>query len=85
MTDLALPLILNDFNMGISSLRYLREIAISMVKLDASIIRDFKSNTTHQAMVKNLTSLAHNGNIKVAAKFVEDPDRTPMLCDLRID
>ena len=77
-------LVLDDFGHGPVH-HYLQQIPVDMVKIDASIIRNLLTQPSNQALVKNLTTIAHDLGIQVVAKFVEDVSLIPLLRELNID
>lgn len=77
---------IDDFGSGFSSLRYLRQLPITKVKLDRSFIHDIAHNGDNAAIVQGVITMAHHLGLKVVAEGIEAPEqRLDLLgrdCDL---
>lgn len=77
---------IDDFGSGFSSLRYLRQLPISKVKLDRSFIHDITHNGDNAAIVQGVVTMAHHLGLKVVAEGIETPEQHHDLmgrdCDL---
>ncbi len=62
---------LDDFGSGISSLSYLKDYPIDVLKLDMSLIHKLPDNKSDSAIVSAITKLAFDLDIKVVAEGVE--------------
>jgi diguanylate cyclase (GGDEF)-like protein len=72
---------LDDFGTGVSSLAYLKDLKLSMIKIDGSFIRGLLENERAESLVRGIAQLAHSMGIETVAEYVE----TPMLCMRLID
>ncbi len=72
---------LDDFGTGVSSLAYLKDLKLSMIKIDGSFIRDLLENERSESLVRGIAQLAHSMGIETVAEYVE----TPMVCMRLID
>ena len=84
LNSIGCRLVLDDFGHGRNH-QYLQQLAVDMVKIDASLIRNLLTQNANQALVKNLTTIAHDLGIQVVAKFVEDRSLLPLLRELNVD
>lgn len=62
---------LDDFGTGFSSLRYLREFPIDIIKIDQSFIRNCTSDLNDAKIVKSIIAMAHQLNLNVIAEGIE--------------
>lgn len=70
---------IDDFGSGFSSLRYLRQLPITKVKLDRSFIHDITRNGDNAAIVQGVITMAHHLGLAVVAEGIEVPEQR---CDL---
>lgn len=76
--------VLDDFGKG-PAYRYLQQLPVDMVKIDGSLIRGLSTQKSDQALVQNLTAIAHEMGVQVTAKFVEDVALLEILRRLDVD
>jgi EAL domain-containing protein (putative c-di-GMP-specific phosphodiesterase class I) len=76
--------VLDDFGHGLAY-RYLQQLPVDMVKIDGELIRDLVTRDSTRALVRNLTEMAHEQGMQVAAKCVEDEALLDQLVELDID
>lgn len=62
---------LDDFGSGYSNFNCLMQLPFQFIKLDASLVRMDGADMRHAALVRNLTEIFHNMNLKVIAEGVE--------------
>ncbi len=77
---------IDDFGSGFSSLRYLRQLPITKVKLDRSFIHDITHDGDNAAIVQGVITMAHHLGLEVVAEGIEGPEQRRDLlnrgCDL---
>ena len=77
---------IDDYGSGISSLSYLKDFPIDVLKLDMSLIHELPDNQSSGAIVSAIIKLALDLNIKVVAEGVETTQQLAYLrkttCDL---
>lgn len=78
LRELGFKLLIDDFGVGYSSLGYLSKLPVDGVKLDKSLISNIESSLAMQSMVRNITRMSHDLNLKVIAEGVE----TAFQCEL---
>jgi diguanylate cyclase (GGDEF)-like protein/PAS domain S-box-containing protein len=62
---------LDDFGIGYSSMRYLKDLPISLIKIDQSFISEVVENENDAAIVKAIIQLSHGLDIETIAEGVE--------------
>lgn len=71
MTALGCRFALDDFGTGLSSLAYLKELAVSIVKIDGVFVRDLLSSSSSDAMIEAVMTIAHELQLDTVAEVVE--------------
>ena len=66
-----IPLAIDDFGSGCSSLTYLRRFAIDKLKIDSALLRHVDTDPDHAAIVQATISMAHSLALEVIAEGVE--------------
>ncbi len=74
---------LDDFGTGFSSLAYLQNLPIDVVKIDQSFVRAMKKDS--HAVVDAIVSIARALNFRVIAEGVESPAQAAILLGLGVD
>ncbi len=76
---------LDDFGAGSASFQYLQELEVDHLKIDGKYTRKILSSQRDLAMIKNLTQMCKDLDIKVVAEFVEDKEQMILLKQLGVD
>jgi diguanylate cyclase (GGDEF)-like protein len=76
---------LDDFGAGSTSIRYLRELGLSIMKIDKELLNDLLINREQQHLVSVLIELARGLGIQTVAEGVESPDVAAWLRQARVD
>lgn len=72
-------LALDDFGTGFSSLNYLRSFPIDRLKIDQSFVQGIDHIPANEAIIRAITSLAHNLSMEVVAEGVENDAELAIL------
>ncbi len=76
---------IDDFGAGYSNFSLLRRLNIDYVKFDGALIRKIDTDRTSSVIVKNITGLCRELNIKTIAEFVETESIFRIVRDFGID
>jgi len=70
---------LDDFGTGFSSLTYLYELPIDVVKLDRGFIKNLEQKGKGSKMIQSVICLAHSMEMQVVSEGVEDSDQLSLI------
>jgi diguanylate cyclase (GGDEF)-like protein len=76
---------LDDFGMGFSSFRYLRELPVSSLKLDISYVRDLPREKANRVFVRGIAGICRGLGVKTVAEGVESEEVMEILPELGVD
>jgi diguanylate cyclase (GGDEF)-like protein/PAS domain S-box-containing protein len=76
---------IDDFGAGYSSLSYIRNFAVSGLKIDRSFISDIVASPENVAIVRAIITMARGLGIRVIAEGVETQDQLDLLRKHRCD
>jgi EAL domain-containing protein (putative c-di-GMP-specific phosphodiesterase class I) len=71
LTELGVHVAIDDFGKGYSSLRYLQELPIDIVKIDKAFIRGVDKDARAANLSKSILHLCHALNMKAVAEGIE--------------
>ena len=80
--EMGMPLIMDDFGMGHSSLMYLQNNQFDIVKLDGSLVKQLMSNKRSSDIISSIIYLSHSLKFEVLAEFVETAGQRDALLAL---
>ncbi len=76
---------LDDFGVGFSSFKYLKELPFDYIKIDGSFIRNLVSNRDDQVLVKAFCDVARGFGKLTVAEYVEDAETLTLLNEYNFD
>ncbi|MER0480107.1 EAL domain-containing protein [Streptomyces sp. Edi2] len=83
LSDMGVRIAIDDFGTGYSNLAYLSRLPVSVLKLDGSFVRGFRSqehpNPADEMIVEALVALAHRLGLTVTAECVESTEQAERL------
>jgi diguanylate cyclase (GGDEF)-like protein len=85
LRDLGCNVALDDFGTGLSSLAYLRQLPVTMLKIDGSFVRDILKDPRAESMVRAIAQLAHSMSLTTVAEYVETEEIRTRLATLGVD
>jgi len=77
--DHGVTIAVDDFGTGYSSLAYLKDLPVSVLKIDDSFVTNMLDNEADRRIVQAVVDLAHNFGLKVIAEGVEDEETLDTL------
>jgi len=82
---MGLDIAIDDFGTGYSSLAYLKQLPVSIIKIDKSFVMDMTQDEDDASIVRATIDLAHNLGLKVVAEGVENEETWSALQALGCD
>ncbi len=76
---------LDDFGMGFSSFRYLRELPVSSLKLDISYVKNLPRQKENRVFVRGMADICRGLGVKTVAEGVETDEVMDLLPELGVD
>ena len=76
---LGIPIALDDFGSGYSSLTSLEQLPITRVKLDQTLVESIDTNPRSAAIARSIVALCHGLGLNVIAEGVERPAQLGVL------
>lgn len=80
--QLGIKLAMDDFGMGHSSLKYLKEYEFDTIKLDGSLIREVVSNSNCRNIISSIVYLCNSLDCSIIAEYVESEEQKNILYQL---
>ncbi|MBI1395347.1 MAG: EAL domain-containing protein [Betaproteobacteria bacterium] len=85
LLDVGFRLALDDFGSGYSSFRYLAELPVDFLKLEAWMVRGLVHDARTRQLVETIVSTARTFGVRTVAECVEDGATAQVLCDVGVD
>jgi diguanylate cyclase (GGDEF)-like protein len=76
---------LDDFGTGLSSLSYLRQLPVTMLKIDGSFVREILKDARSESMVQAIAQLARSMSLTTVAEYVETEELRHRVAALGVD
>lgn len=83
--ELGVPLSIDDYGTGHSSLAYLRDLSVSTLKLDRTFIEELEHSRGNRFIVESTIALAHALKLDVVAEGIETRGQAEYLRNLGYD
>ena len=82
LKHMGIGVILDNFGIGATSLRGLRQFPVDALKIDRSLVREMQTDRASCDIVELIIALAHKMNLKVIAEGIETPRQVERLLEL---
>lgn len=82
LKELGVHIAVDDFGTGFSSLRYLRDFPIDVLKIDKSFIDDIARDAQQVALVEGIVRIADTLGLQVIAEGIEDTAQRDLLAQM---
>lgn len=79
LDEIGMRIVVDDFGVGYSSLAYLKNFPISVVKIDRSFVRDLSSDPEDQAITRTICGLSKELGMHTVAEGVEQVEQLELL------
>jgi EAL domain-containing protein (putative c-di-GMP-specific phosphodiesterase class I) len=79
---MGMKIAIDDFGMGHSSLVYLKQFPVSMIKLDGSLVKDITTSKISSEIISSISELCRSMDIELLAEFVETEAQAQALKSL---
>lgn len=76
---------LDDFGTGMSSLSYLKQFALDVIKIDGSFVRKLRSTPLDQTIVEAIAKIARSMGAATVAECTEDMETVDLAATLGVD
>jgi diguanylate cyclase (GGDEF)-like protein len=81
ISKMGVKITIDDFGTGYTSISYLKQFPVSVLKIDQSFIKGIPDNQDDLAITTAVIALAHSLNMHVVAEGVETPEQLQFLAD----
>jgi diguanylate cyclase (GGDEF)-like protein len=85
LRELGVRIAVDDYGTGYSSLAYLRDLPVDVLKLDKVFVHGLETDSVARAIVRHTVALAHALGLRVVAEGVERPGTLDRLRQLGCD
>lgn len=85
LRDLGVNIAIDDFGTGMSSLSYLENMPLNILKIDRSFVKNIDSSHSAMTLVQSVMNFAHTFGWKVVAEGIETPMQARLLKELGCD
>lgn len=79
------PIAIDDFGTGYSSLAYLKNLPVSVLKIDRAFIRELHTSTQDQRLTGTVIDMARHFGFRTVAEGVELPEQLHLLQNMGCD
>lgn len=85
LQSLGLKILMDDFGSGYSSLNMLRNLAVDILKIDMSFVRDLENSQRAPAILRRVVEMAHDLRMGIVVEGVETKAQLDFLSSIGCD
>ncbi|WP_298038435.1 EAL domain-containing protein [uncultured Desulfuromonas sp.] len=85
LRDMGVSVAIDDFGVGYSSLSYLKDFPVDLLKVDRSFVSNLPHNESEAKIARHIVEMAHSLNIRVIAEGVERTEQLDFLRSIGCD
>ncbi|HLT13458.1 MAG TPA: EAL domain-containing protein [Marinobacter sp.] len=85
LNDAGIPLSIDDFGSGYSSLSYIKQLPASEIKIDRSLITELPEREQDRVIVQTTIDMCHSLGYSVVAEGVENEETLNLLAEMGCD
>lgn len=85
LQNMGVSVAIDDFGTGYTSISYLKQFPISILKIDKNFIKGLTDNPNDLAITKAIIALGHSLGMKLVAEGVETEEQLTILADNKCD
>jgi len=85
LRERGIKIAIDDFGMGQSSLNYLFELPVDILKIDQVFVRSMLDNSAAEAIIRSSITMAHEMNVKIIAEGIENQEQFDHLKKIGCD
>jgi diguanylate cyclase (GGDEF)-like protein len=79
LDDIGIPIVVDDFGIGYSSLAYIKNFPVSTIKIDQNFVRGLEDDPDDQAITRTICDLSRELSLKTVAEGIEQPGQLDLL------
>jgi diguanylate cyclase (GGDEF)-like protein len=81
LDEIGMPLVVDDFGIGYSSLAYIKNFPVSTIKIDQGFIRGLEDDREDQAITRTICDLSRQLGLRTIAEGIEQSGQLALLRD----
>lgn len=85
LRELGCTVSLDDFGSGFSSLNYLRNLPVDIVKIDGSFVDRICEDDVDRALFRSINEIVHMLGKLTVAEYVDSPEKVALLREFGVD
>jgi len=79
LDEIGMPIVVDDFGVGYSSLAYIKNFPVSTIKIDQGFIRGLEHDEEDQAITRTICALSRDLRLKTVAEGIEELAQLQLL------